>query len=152
MKNLIIFGVLAALFTGILIGVQATFSTRGAGIIGAVRTGVLTNLGSGIFGLLFIIITFIWRLQEWRNIPHATFTMLIFSGGLGVLIVIGAAYAMNTVGVTAGMSSLILGQLLVSTIVDAVGWGGQDPIPFSWQRILGLLVMAVAVYLLVPKK
>jgi|SRR5665648_72802 len=152
MKNVILFGVLAALATGILIGVQATFSSRGGSIIGAIRTGVLTNLGSGIFAVIFIAVTVIWRLQEWQQIPNATFSMLIFSGGLGVLIVIGAAYAMGTVGVTAGMSSLILGQLLISTIVDAAGWGGRAPIPVNGQRILGLLVMALAVYLLVPRK
>ncbi|PKO18992.1 MAG: hypothetical protein CVU39_00130 [Chloroflexi bacterium HGW-Chloroflexi-10] len=152
MKNTILIGLLAALTTGVLIGVQATFSNRGGQIIGPIRTGVLTNLGSGIFALIFIAITLVWRTLEWRNLPQPTLTMLIFSGGLGVLIVIGAAFAMGTVGVTAGMASLILGQLLISTIVDAAGWGGQAPIPVTFQRIAGLLVMAVAVYLLVPRK
>ncbi|PKN84961.1 MAG: hypothetical protein CVU46_12670, partial [Chloroflexi bacterium HGW-Chloroflexi-8] len=68
-----------------------------------------------------------------------------------VLIVIGASFAMGTVGVTAGTASLILGQLLISGIVDSLGWGGQAPIPFSWQRILGLLLMGIAIFLLVPK-
>ena len=152
MKNIILWGVLAALATGALIGIQATFSNRGGQIIGAIRTGVLTNLGSGIFAVLFIVITLVWRTLEWRGLPQPTVITLLFSGGLGVLIVIGAAYAMGSVGVTAGMASLILGQLLISTLVDAFGWGGQAPIPVNWQRIVGLLVMGIAVYLLVPKK
>lgn len=151
MKNFIYLGVLTALATGVAIGIQATFSSRGGQIIGATRTGVLTNLGSGIFATIFIAITLIWRTVEWRHLPGATIGMLLFSGGLGVLIVIGAAFAMGTVGVTAGMSSLILGQLLVSTVVDSLGWGGLVPIPLTWQRIAGLLVMALAVWLLVPR-
>jgi transporter family-2 protein len=151
MKNALVFGVFAALITGMLIAVQATFSSRGGHIIGPIRTGVITNLGSGIFAIIFIIITLIWRTVEWRNIPNPTIGMLLFSGGLGVLIVIGASYAMTTVGVTAGTASLIFGQLFVSGIVDSLGWGGQTPIPFTWQRILGLLLMGVAIFLLVPK-
>lgn len=152
MKNILYLGIFAALATGILIGIQATFSSRGGQIIGATRTGVLTNLGSGIFALIFIAITLIWRTIEWRQLPGATVGMLLFSGGLGVLIVIGAAYSMGTVGVTAGMSSLILGQLLISTVVDWLGWGGRAPIALTWQRLAGLLVMALAVWLLVPRQ
>ncbi len=152
MRSTVLVGIFAALATGIAIGIQATFSSRGGQIIGATRTGVLTNLGSGIFALIFIAITLIWRTVEWRQLPGATVSMLLFSGGLGVLIVIGAAYAMGTVGVTAGMASLILGQLLISTVVDSLGWSGQGPIPLTWQRIAGLFVMALAVWLLVPSK
>lgn len=64
MKNIIYLGVFAALATGIAIGIQGTFSSRGGQIIGATRTGVLTNLGSGIFALIFIAITLIWRTVE----------------------------------------------------------------------------------------
>ena len=151
MKNAIFFGVFVALATGMAIAVQATFSSRGGHIIGPIRTGVITNLGSGIFAIIFIAITLIWRTVEWRSMPNATIGMLLFSGGLGVLIVIGASFAMGTVGVTAGTASLILGQLLISGIVDSLGWGGQAPISFSWQRILGLLLMGIAIFLLVPK-
>jgi uncharacterized membrane protein YdcZ (DUF606 family) len=45
----------------------------------------------------------------------------------------------------------LLGQLLVSTIVDATGLSGQAPIPITWQRVLGLLVMALAIYLILPR-
>jgi transporter family-2 protein len=151
MKNTLIFGIFAALATGMAIAVQATFSSRGGHILGPIRTGILTNLGSGIFATFFIIITLIWRTTEWRAMPNATVGMLIFSGGLGVLIVIGASYAMSTVGVTAGTASLILGQLLISSIVDSFGWGGQAPIPFSWMRVAGLVLMGAAIYLLVPR-
>lgn len=151
MKNAIFFGVFAALVTGMLIAIQATFSSRGGHIIGPIRTGVITNLGSGIFAIIFIIITLIWRTVEWRNLPNPTIGMLLFSGGLGVLIVIGASYAMSTVGVTAGTASLIFGQLFISGIVDSLGWGGQTPIPFTWQRIVGLLLMGFAIFLLIPR-
>jgi len=152
MKNAILIGTLVALVTGILIATQATFSSRGGNLIGPVRTGILTNLGSGLFALIFMLVTIIWRTLEWRNIPQATIGTLLFSGGLGILIVIGVSFSLRFTGVTAGTAAIILGQLLVSTIVDSTGLSGQDPIPLSWQRVAGLLVMGVAVFLLLPKK
>jgi transporter family-2 protein len=104
-----------------------------------------------LFALIFIAITIIWRTLEWRNIPQATVGMLLFSGGLGILIVIGVSFAMQYTGVTAGTAAVLLGQLLVSTIVDATGLSGQAPIPITWQRVLGLLVMALAIYLILPR-
>jgi transporter family-2 protein len=152
MKNVILLGTITAILTGVLIATQATFSSRGGHIIGPIRTGVLTNLGSGLFALIFILVTIVWRTTEWRNLPQATTGMLLFSGGLGILIVIGVSFSLRYTGVTAGTAALILGQLLVSTIVDATGLSGQDPIPVNWQRIAGLLVMGLAVFLLVPRK
>lgn len=152
MKNAILVGTLIAIMTGVLIATQATFSSRGGNIIGPIRTGILTNLGSGLFALLFILVTIIWRTVEWRNLPQATTWTLLFSGGLGILIVIGVSFSLRYTGVTAGTAAIILGQLLISTIVDATGLSGQEPIPINWQRIAGLLVMGLAIFLLVPRK
>jgi transporter family-2 protein len=150
-KNSLLIGISGALLTGMIIGVQATLSNRGGNIIGPIRTGMLTNLGSGIFAILFIVITMIWRTVEWRNLPNPTLGMLLFSGGLGVLIVIGVSFSLRYTGVTAGSAALILGQLLISMVVDAMGWSGQEVVPVTWQRVLGILVMAIGVYLLMPK-
>lgn len=152
MKNAILIGTLTALITGVLIATQATFSNRGGNIIGPIRTGILTNLGSGLFALVFILVTIIWHSLEWRNLPQPTVWMLLFSGGLGVLIVIGVSFSLRFTGVTAGTAAIILGQLLISSIVDANGLSGQPPIPITWQRIAGLLVMGLAVFLLLPRK
>ncbi len=152
MKNTILIGTFIAIMTGVLIATQATFSSRGGNIIGPIRTGILTNLGSGLFALIFILVTIAWRTTEWRNLPQATIWTLLFSGGLGILIVIGVSFSLRYTGVTAGTAAIILGQLLVSTIVDATGLSGQAPIPINWQRVAGLLVMGLAIFLLVPRK
>lgn len=152
MKNAIIIGSFIAIVTGILITIQATFSGRGGNIIGPVRTGIITNLGSGLFAVLFLAISIIWHTLEWKSVPQATVGSLLFSGGLGILIVIGISFALQYTGVTAGTAAVILGQLLVSTIVDATGLSGKEVIPITGQRVLGLLVMAIAVYLLLPRE
>ena len=118
MKNALLIGTLTALVTGILIATQATLSNRGGNIIGPIRTGILTNLGSGLFALVFILVTIIWHTLEWRNLPQTTVWMLLFSGGLGVLIVVGVIlWLINRFMPMAGSIKTILNAVVVIAVI-----------------------------------
>jgi transporter family-2 protein len=77
--------------------------------------------------------------------------MLLVSGTLGILVITGVSFSLQRTGVTAGLAAILMGQLLVGLIADSTGLGGVDPIPFEFRRVLGLGVMALAVYLLLPR-
>jgi transporter family-2 protein len=152
LKSAILLGVVAALATGVAIGVQSTLSSRVGGLIGHVRTGLLTNLIGGIVaGGIVLVLVLRQGAGAWR-VPAAPSVMLLVSGTLGLLIITGIAFSFQRTGVAAGFATLILGQLAVSVIVDTIGIGDVAPIPLTWQRLLGLLVMGLAVYLLLPRE
>ena len=152
MKSAILLGVVAALTTGIAIGVQSTLGSRIGGLVGSVRTGLLTNLVGGIVaGGIVLVLVLRQGTGAWR-VPLAPSVMLLVSGTLGVLIITGIAFSFQRTGVAAGFATLILGQLAVSVIVDTMGIGDVAPIPLTWQRLCGLLVMGLAVYLLLPRE
>ena len=152
MKSVIILGVAGALVTGIAIGMQATLSSRIGGLIGPIRTGLLTNFVGGVLaGLIVLGLILNQGSAAWR-LPRTAAIMLVVAGALGLLIITGVAFSLQRIGVTAGVAALILGQLFVSVIVDTTGWGGAEPIPLSLRRIAGLAVMALAVYLLLPRR
>lgn len=152
LTNLVLLGVFAALATGIFIGVQSTLSSRIGSLVGNFKTGVLMNaIGGLIAGLIFIILLVVKGKGFWQ-LPGTALVMLVIAGALGILIITGVAFSMQKAGVAVGLASLILGQMIISVIVDAKGWGGMPPIPITVPRIMGLLVMAVGVYLLLPKK
>ncbi len=151
MKLSIITGALVALLTGIAIAAQSTMTSRVGGIIGDVRTGILTNTMGGIAaGSLMLI----WLLREgpqvWK-IPPVVIGVTALSGILGVFIVTGISFSLQRAGVAAGLASVILGQLALSFVIDALGIGGVEPIPISATRILGIVVSGFGVYLLLPK-
>jgi transporter family-2 protein len=151
-KSSMLIGTFFALATGLAIGVQATLSSRIGGLIGHVRTGVLTN---AVGGLLAVAITALWMMRgdlALRQVPAAAAIMLVTSGALGILIVTGSAFSLQRIGVAAGVATLILGQLVVSVIADTTGVGNVEPIPLTVQRVAGLAVMALAVYLLLPRE
>jgi transporter family-2 protein len=152
LKNVIILGVTGALTTGVAIGIQAALSNRNGGLIGPIRTGLLTNFIGGVLaGVIVLYLVVSQGSSSWR-LPTSAVVMLVTAGALGILIITGIAFSLQRAGVTAGLAAVILGQLLVSSIVDTTGWGGAEPIPLSLQRVAGLVVMAVAVYLLLPRE
>jgi bacterial/archaeal transporter family-2 protein len=151
MKSAMMIGVAGALLTGVFIGTQAAIGSRIGTLIGPIRTGLLMNVLGGSIALLLLGITFFFPIKEDGIISTQSLGWLAFAGLLGILIITGVSFSLQRVGVTAGIGSLLFGQLVVSTIVDTFGIGGADPIPFSPKRIVGLVVMLVAVYLLLPK-
>lgn len=151
MNNLVL-GIIGALVTGMLIGTQSSIGSRVGEVIGPIPTGIVMNMFGGMLaGLLFILLRLNQGSHAWR-IPGKEIWLLIIAGALGIMIITGVSFSLQRTGVTAGIAALILGQLLVSTMVDTTGWGGAEPIPLSGQRILGLLVMGIAVYLLLPRQ
>lgn len=151
LRTAIIVGALGALATGVAIGIQAMLTSRAGGIIGNIRTGLLTNfLGGAIAGVVILILFLQQGSGTWK-IPTSAVAMVAVSGMLGILIITGISFSLQRAGVAAGLATIILGQLIVSIIVDTRGIGAIEPIPLTIQRVGGLFVMAVAVYLLMPK-
>ncbi len=157
----IILGIFAALLTGTAIAVQSTLSGRVGAIIGPIRTGLAVNALGGSVAL--VVIAVLLLLARWGVIsgPFAaaregggsetTLLMLLAAGLLGIIIISGVSFAVQGVGVTAGLAAVILAQLVVGLVVDAVGGGSMEAIAVDFRRIAGIIAMAVGVYLLVPR-
>ena len=151
MKVTIIVGAIVALLTGVAIGVQSAMASRAGSMIGDVRTGLFTNFFGGVIAGAIILFVFFREGQQTLEVPGTAVLFVALSGLLGILIITGVSFSLQRAGVAAGLATLILGQLLVSTIVDTLGIGGVEAIPLSSQRILGLMVMGFGVYLLLPR-
>ena len=151
-KNAILMGGVAALVTGIAIGVQSFLSGRAGTIIGPVNTGFWTNfLGGTLAGILILI------LSKFVNPNIGTITkpallITLTSGALGILIIMGISFSISRAGMAAGLAAVIFGQFLFGVIADTVGLAGLAPIPLDLRRIVGLAIMAVSVILLLPRK
>ena len=73
------------------------------------------------------------------------------AGLLGIGIISGIAYALPRIGVAAGLSMIITGQMAMGVLVDTFGFADGERIPLTWARIGGLLLLAVGTWLIVPK-
>jgi bacterial/archaeal transporter family-2 protein len=151
MSNLFIVGILIAILAGVVVGIQTTFSSRIGAQIGPVLTGLYTNLLGGVVAGVILLAVAITRGWSAVAIPRETGIYLTLAGSLGLLIVMGISFAFGRIGVTAGTAAVILGQIVVGVVVDTLGLAGAAPVPLEGRRILGLLVLGVAVFLLLPK-
>ena len=152
MTTYLILGVLGAMLTGLAIGTQSTLSSKIGTLIGSFRTGVLMNLIGGVVaGLIFVALVII-NGKQYAKIPPLALLLLVIAGALGIMIITGVAFSLQRTGVAAGLATLILGQMVVSLVADARGWGGAAPIAITLPRVLGLVLIAAGVYLLLPKQ
>jgi transporter family-2 protein len=151
MKPMTLAGILGAVAIGVVIGLQASISNRGGALVGPVRTGLVMNMMGGGIALVLVLGVWLFRRETSFDLPPTAVKLLFLGGLMGVFIVMGVSASLQLSGLTAGIAALILGQMLIGTILDAQGWGGVEAIPVSPMRIAGLAVMALAVYLLLPK-
>jgi transporter family-2 protein len=141
---------LVALGSGVAIGLQGTSNSWAGRIIGSISTGLLVNIAGGLVAIL-IILPFMFRQSgmPWVDIRTAV-PFIIISGILGIGIIAGIAYSFPRLGIAAGLSVIILGQMLIAIVVDSLGWAGSDPIPFSLTRLVGLMILMLGTWLLLP--
>ena len=152
MKNVILIGGLGAFATGIAIALQAYLSGKAGNVVGPFNTGLWTNLlGGALAGLILLAIRFLSK-DTSSTLTRNALVMIFMSGALGIIIITGIAYSINLAGITAGIAAIFLGQMVVSTIADSMGWGGVEPIALDFRRIIGLIIMSISVVLLLPRK
>lgn len=76
---------------------------------------------------------------------------LWIGGVLSAFIILSVTVATPRIGVTAAISLLIGGQLVVAAAIDRFGWFGFERIPLHWTRVLGILLLAGGAALVIRK-
>jgi len=152
MQEVTLTGAVVALGSGLAIGIQATLFTLIGRSIGPVRASLVLNVTGGIVaGIVLLAVLGIGGSKQW-HISRGTLIFAVIAVTLGLFIVTGVTLAFQRTGVAAGVATVFLGQMLIGIIVDALGLAGADAIPLDPRRILGLVVMTVAILLLTYRK
>jgi uncharacterized membrane protein YdcZ (DUF606 family) len=152
MREMTLTGVAVALGSGLAIGIQATLFTLVGRSIGPVRASLILNVTGGIVaGVIMLAVLGIGENKTW-HIPRNTLFLAVIAVTLGLFIVTGVTLAFQRTGVAAGIATVFLGQMLIGIVVDALGLAGAEAVPLDLRRLLGLVVMAVAIILLTYQK
>jgi bacterial/archaeal transporter family-2 protein len=89
---------------------------------------VLVSVRGGIGGLNHVSKTPVW----------------MWAGGLmGFTVVTAITFAQPRIGATAVIGILIAGQLAMGALIDRFGLFGVDAIPISWERAVGIVLLAI---------
>lgn len=152
MQQSFISAVLFAIGAGAAIAVQSTIVNANGQAIGAIRTAFGVHFAGAIVGIVILLLL---QLRSNDTMPTLTMPLVasfLLAGGLGMFVLPSIAVSFPRIGLVAGQVAIIMGQISVSVLIDTFGLTGSEPIPLDWQRILGIVLMGVAVYLLLPKQ
>jgi uncharacterized membrane protein YdcZ (DUF606 family) len=152
MHEATITGAAIALGSGLAIGIQATLFTLIGRSLGPMRASLVLNVTGGIVAALVLLAVLgIQGNKNW-NISRNTLVTAVIAVTLGLFIVTGVSLAFQRTGVAVGVATVFLGQILIGIVVDALGWAGAEAVPLDLRRLLGVVVMAVAIALLTYPK
>ena len=152
MQRIILTSLIVALFSGLAIGVQSTLISMAGRNTGAMLTGILVNVAAGLAaGLLLIVVYLRPGNPSLPAIQAPTFGVIAVAGLLGIGIIGGIAYALPKLGVAAGLSMIITGQMAMGVLIDTLGLADGEPIPLNWARIGGIVLLALGTWFIVPK-
>jgi transporter family-2 protein len=136
---------LIGLAGGVAVGLQSPMASMLTQRLGMFESVFIVHVGGAIFALLPLLFYGGGKLAQWRSVPWYALLAGIFG-----LIVIGAiSYMIPRTGVAGAITTIVAGQLLVSTILDQFGWLGTMARPMDPARAIGLAVVLLGVWLTV---
>lgn len=132
-----IIGLLFAIIAGSLVGLQNIFNSKVNERAGSWATTSLV-LGMGFLASLTMGLFFeggqLFNLQNMK-------TWYWFSGILGVGVVVCLVQGIKLLGPTYAISIALTSQLVFALLGDTFGWMGLAKVPFTFNQLLGVLVI-----------
>ncbi|MDN5346463.1 MAG: bacterial/archaeal transporter family-2 protein [Clostridia bacterium] len=76
---------------------------------------------------------------------------LFLGGFIGVLITYGVVASIPRAGVALATTAIIVGQVTTALLIDHFGFFGLEKIPFTWWKLLGLVLLALGACLMLNR-
>lgn len=130
-------GIILACIAGILVSMQTVFNSKVNEHNSSWATTTLV-LGMGFAASLLIGLA----VQGTKMFQIGDMKLwYIFSGLIGVGVVICLVQGMKRLDPTFAISIVVTSQLGTALLWDSLGWMGLEKIPFSWSKLLGVIVI-----------
>ena len=130
--------------------------TTVAGLAGSVQVAIMGRFGErvGVFEalafstLLTAVLSFAVLLAARQTVSGygdglRAPVWLWAAGVMGLIVILSITFASPRIGAAATIGLLIAGQLAMGAVIDRFGLFGLEQIPISWERALGIALLAV---------
>lgn len=140
MTKLIFIGL--AILGGLMGGLQAPINGALGKKLGGFEAS-LVSFSIGTLFLIFIVLFFgkgnvlhIFQVPKWQ----------LVGGFLGAIFVTTIILSVPNLGAAATIFAAIIGQIVISVIIDHFGFFGMEQIPIDWNRALGVTLMVLGLF------
>ena len=110
---------------------------------------VTVNFVAGTVLVLFVAFVFGGGIQVDHSVPSPAWYYWLLGGLGGVLIVLTTLVAVRELGAGGVTAAVIAGQLSLSVVLDRLGVLGLDERAITWEKLLGIALLAAGTVLLV---
>ena len=144
-----IFYVILTIVAGILVTIQGPINVQLGKTIGnSYWSTLVTFIVGGLFMLIFALVT-----KQTTSVgTEQSFKLWQLLGGIfGAIYVVSVIIVMTVLGVGTATVLLLFAQLVTSMVFDHFGWLGTQIRPFDVYRAVGVILMAIGIYLINKK-
>jgi len=141
-----LWGILAAVISGVLMSVQGVFNTGLAKETGIWISAAFVQLTA------FIVCMAAWfftgtdsgfgELLAWYN------KYRLLGGVIGAFITITVIKSVDQLGPAAGITTIVIAQTTVAYLIEVFGLFGTEKVPFTWRGVIGVALAVAGVFLL----
>ncbi|HEJ9095263.1 TPA: DMT family transporter [Serratia odorifera] len=136
--------IMLAVLAGAVLSMQAAINGRLGQSVGVLKSAFLTFFLGALVTALLILFFAQPMSATLLSVPKWQLLGALF----GVPYIIIMVLAVQRIGTAVATVAVIFGQLAMSVLIDSFGWLGNAEIPFSLNRALALLCLAVALVLI----
>ena len=137
--------ILIGLAGGAAVGVQSPLASMISQRLGIFESVFIVHLGGAIVALVPLLFMGGGKLSEWRSLPWYA----LCAGVFGLVVIAAISFMIPRIGVSASITVIVAGQLLVGLFLDHYGLLGAAVRPVDLTRLLGIGVVLVGVWLTV---
>lgn len=123
---------------------QGVMNTRLGDKVGVLETNVFVQ-GTGL--VLALVIMLIFGKGNLALLPQAPWYAWL-GGLLAPVITVTVMLGMGMLNPLLAVSTILIAQLGVAALIDSLGWLGVTPVPFTWHKVVGLVLMCAGVVLM----
>ena len=137
-------GLICALIAGAAMSIQGVMNTRLGEKVGVLETNAFVQLVAFVLALAFAMLFGKGNIRLLTQSPWYTW----LGGVIAPVITVTVMLAIKGASPTVAISAILLSQLTVAALIDAFGWLGAEKTPFTWQKSVGVALMAAGVLLM----
>ncbi len=135
-------GILFALLAGVLMSVQGVFNTR------VMDSSNMWATNSWVQATAFITSISMWFFTGRENLLSVFQVgnkMYLLGGIIGSFITFTVIKSISGLGPAYATMLILLAQLVVSCVIEAVGLFGTEKICFEWSKLIGVVLMIAGI-------
>lgn len=137
-------GFLIAVISGLLMSVQGVFNTQ------VTKTTSMWVANAFVQFTAFLVCIAIWAISDrtsFGTLLKVEPRYMLIGGILGAGITYTVIKAMDMMGPAKAVMMIVTAQILVAYLIELFGLFGVEKQPFSWRKVIGILLAAGGIIL-----